>query len=147
MQRLLSFGASAARAASVRIAQRSVQLSPLEKKTVLDYNKYEQRLEIVRQRLKRPFTLSEKILYSHLDDPANQEIVRGKTYLRLRPDRVAMQDATAQVWRILHAFFYFVRLIRVCLLDGRAAVHLVGSASHRSADHNPLRSLDRGSLW
>lgn len=41
-------------------------------------------------------TLSEKILYSHLEDP-KQEIVRGKSYLYLRPDRVAMQDATAQM--------------------------------------------------
>lgn len=48
-------------------------------------------------RLNRPLTLSEKIVYGHLDDPANQEIERGKTYLRLRPDRVAMQDATAQM--------------------------------------------------
>ena len=32
-----------------------------------------------------------QILYSHLDDPAGQEIVRGQSYLRLRPDRVAMQ--------------------------------------------------------
>ena len=42
-------------------------------------------------------TLSEKILYSHLDDPASQDIERGTSYLRLRPDRVAMQDATAQM--------------------------------------------------
>lgn len=48
-------------------------------------------------RLDRPLTLSEKIVYGHLDDPAGQEIVRGRTYLRLRPDRVAMQDATAQM--------------------------------------------------
>ncbi|KAH9365606.1 hypothetical protein HPB48_005796 [Haemaphysalis longicornis] len=48
-------------------------------------------------RLNRPLTLSEKILYSHLDQPADQEIERGKSYLRLRPDRVAMQDATAQM--------------------------------------------------
>lgn len=48
-------------------------------------------------RLNRPLTLSEKIVYGHLDDPASQEIERGKTYLRLRPDRVAMQDATAQM--------------------------------------------------
>lgn len=47
--------------------------------------------------MNRPLTLSEKIVYGHLDDPANQEIERGKTYLRLRPDRVAMQDATAQM--------------------------------------------------
>lgn len=48
-------------------------------------------------RLNRPLTLSEKVLYSHLDDAANQEIVRGESYLKLRPDRVAMQDATAQM--------------------------------------------------
>ena len=36
-------------------------------------------------------------MYGHLDDPHNQEIDRGRTYLRLRPDRVAMQDATAQM--------------------------------------------------
>ncbi|KAJ4443023.1 aconitate hydratase, partial [Periplaneta americana] len=47
--------------------------------------------------LNRPLTLSEKVLYSHLDEPATQEIERGKSYLRLRPDRVAMQDATAQM--------------------------------------------------
>lgn len=48
-------------------------------------------------RLNRPLTLSEKILYSHLDEPDKQDIVRGTSYLRLRPDRVAMQDATAQM--------------------------------------------------
>lgn len=48
-------------------------------------------------RLNRPLTLSEKVLYSHLDDPAGQDIVRGESYLKLRPDRVAMQDATAQM--------------------------------------------------
>ncbi|GIY29043.1 aconitate hydratase, mitochondrial [Caerostris darwini] len=41
--------------------------------------------------------MTEKVLYSHLDQPATQEIERGKSYLNLRPDRVAMQDATAQM--------------------------------------------------
>ncbi|NEU33000.1 aconitate hydratase, partial [bacterium LRH843] len=49
------------------------------------------------KRLNRPMTLSEKVLYSHLDDPSGQDIERGVSYLRLRPDRVAMQDATAQM--------------------------------------------------
>ena len=40
---------------------------------------------------------AEKILYSHLDNPHEQEIERGKSYLKLRPDRVACQDATAQM--------------------------------------------------
>ena len=42
-------------------------------------------------------TLAEKITYSHLDDPKGQDLVRGESYLLLRPDRVAMQDATAQM--------------------------------------------------
>jgi len=42
-------------------------------------------------------SLTEKILYSHLDDPIHQDIERGVSYLMLRPDRVAMQDASAQI--------------------------------------------------
>jgi aconitate hydratase len=54
-------------------------------------------LAIVRGRLNRPLTYTEKIIYSHLDDPHGQEIERGVSYLKLRPDRVACQDATAQM--------------------------------------------------
>lgn len=54
-------------------------------------------LDIVRRRLSRPLTYAEKVLYSHLDDPHGQEIERGSSYLKLRPDRVACQDATAQM--------------------------------------------------
>ena len=54
-------------------------------------------LQIVRRRLNRPLTFSEKVVYGHLDDPEGQDIQRGVSYLRLRPDRVAMQDATAQM--------------------------------------------------
>ena len=54
----------------------------------------------VRKRLNRPLTLAEKILYSHLYDPDNGigggGIQRGATYLQLQPERVAMQDASAQ---------------------------------------------------
>ena len=42
-------------------------------------------------------TLAEKILFGHLDDPSGQELVPGRSFLNLRPDRVAMQDATAQM--------------------------------------------------
>lgn len=54
-------------------------------------------LAVVRSRLRRPLTYGEKIIYSHLDDPHHQELERGKSYLKLRPDRVACQDATAQM--------------------------------------------------
>lgn len=61
------------------------------------YKKTAQRLAVVRRRVNRPLTLAEKIIYGHLDDPEHQEIERGKSFLLLRPDRVAMQDATAQM--------------------------------------------------
>ncbi len=56
-----------------------------------------ERLPTVRRRLGRPLTLTEKILLTHLDDVAGQELKPGQSYLALRPDRVAMQDATAQM--------------------------------------------------
>lgn len=72
-------------------------MSKFDKDAPLPYDKLLKNLEVVKKRLNRPLTLSEKVLYSHLDEPATQEVERGKSYLRLRPDRVAMQDATAQM--------------------------------------------------
>merc|ERR1711884_444901 len=75
----------------------NVAMSKFDDNSPMPYEKLVKKLEVVKGRLNRPLTLSEKILYSHLDDPANQDIERGTSYLRLRPDRVAMQDATAQM--------------------------------------------------
>jgi aconitate hydratase len=50
-----------------------------------------------RERLGRPLTLAEKILLNHLRHPASQELDRGRSYADFDPDRVAMQDATAQM--------------------------------------------------
>lgn len=61
------------------------------------YTTTAEKVGIVRQRLGRPMTLAEKILYGHLDDPRNQEIIPGKSYILVNPDRVCMQDATAQM--------------------------------------------------
>jgi len=59
-----------------------------------------EKLAEVRRVLKRPLTLAEKILYSHIIDPkaslSGGGKIRGETYLQLRPERVAMQDASAQ---------------------------------------------------
>lgn len=74
-----------------------VALSKFDDDVYLPYDKLAANLDVVKQRLNRPLTLSEKVLYSHLDDPKSQDIKRGESYLRLRPDRVAMQDATAQM--------------------------------------------------
>ncbi|XP_064600693.1 aconitate hydratase, mitochondrial-like [Liolophura sinensis] len=78
-------------------AAQKVAMSKFEQDTSLDYDKLDYNLKIVKDRLNRPLTLSEKVLYSHLDDPKGQDIRRGESYLKLRPDRVAMQDATAQM--------------------------------------------------
>jgi aconitate hydratase len=50
-----------------------------------------------REHLGRPLTLAEKILINHLVDPQTQEMERGRSYADFNPDRVAMQDATAQM--------------------------------------------------
>jgi len=76
---------------------KNVPLSKFEPDTNLPYEKLNTKLEVVRNRLNRPLTLSEKVLYSHIYEPEKQDIVRGESYLKLNPDRVAMQDATAQM--------------------------------------------------
>ncbi|HEY3284548.1 MAG TPA: aconitase family protein, partial [Armatimonadota bacterium] len=61
------------------------------------YARAQRNLEVVRGRLQRPLTLAEKVLFGHLDRPDDQELSAGHAYLLLRPDRVALQDATAQM--------------------------------------------------
>ena len=56
------------------------------------------KVEAARKLLNRPLTLSEKILFSHLHTDQNLEnFERGGSYVDFAPDRVAMQDATAQM--------------------------------------------------
>ncbi|CCH41493.1 aconitate hydratase 1 [Wickerhamomyces ciferrii] len=69
----------------------------LEDHSFIQYKKHLENVEIVKKRLNRPLTYAEKILYGHLDKPHEQDIERGVSYLKLRPDRVACQDATAQM--------------------------------------------------
>lgn len=83
--------------AAPRIGDTKVPMSLLEKNAFINYQRIEDNLAVVRERLQRPLTLSEKVLYGHLDDPHGQDITRGTSYLKLRPDRVACQDATAQM--------------------------------------------------
>nr|CAG8493595.1 4212_t:CDS:2 [Entrophospora candida] len=79
------------------ISNKKVQISNFEPNKHINYQRIQDHLAIVKKRLNRPLTLSEKVLYGHLDDPHGQEIIRGQSYLKLRPDRVACQDATAQM--------------------------------------------------
>ena len=61
------------------------------------YERAASRIATVRGRLGRPLSFAEKLLFGHLADPEGQQLEPGQSYLELRPDRVAMQDATAQM--------------------------------------------------
>ena len=61
------------------------------------YSRLADNVQLGRERLGRPLTLAEKVLINHLVDPAGQEMERGASYADFHPDRVAMQDATAQM--------------------------------------------------
>src|SRR5690554_2305307 len=62
------------------------------------YERYPERIAAARKAVNKPLTLSEKILYTHLwDGAATQEFSRGGSYVDFAPDRVEMQDATAQM--------------------------------------------------
>jgi aconitate hydratase A / 2-methylisocitrate dehydratase len=61
------------------------------------YARLPERVALGRERLGRPLTLAEKILVNHLRDAHGQELERGRSYADFDPDRVAMQDATAQM--------------------------------------------------
>lgn len=62
------------------------------------YGSFAQRVDSAKKALGKPLTLTEKILYAHLHpDSQLQSFARGKDYVFFAPDRVAMQDATAQM--------------------------------------------------
>ncbi|GAB3223225.1 aconitate hydratase [Algoriphagus aestuariicola] len=62
------------------------------------YARFPERIAAARKAVGRPLTLTEKILYAHLSEgPASQAYKRGASYVDFQPDRVAMQDATAQM--------------------------------------------------
>jgi aconitate hydratase len=83
----------------------SIFLNHKIKKMVFDfdmikkfYGGYAQKLEAARKIVNHPLTLTEKILYTHLwRGNADEAYERGKNYVDFAPDRVAMQDATAQM--------------------------------------------------
>ena len=77
-------------------------MSPISSGTPVElvnnvYATLAERVSLGRQRLGRPLTLAEKILINHLVDPTTQDMERGASYADFNPDRVAMQDATAQM--------------------------------------------------
>lgn len=105
-----------------------------------NYKQLQQNLQLVKKKLPRPLTLSEKILYSHLDDVKNQDIVRGESYLRLRPDRVAMQDATAQM-----AILQFISsgLPKVCVPSSIHCDHLIEAKVGATTDLSKAKIVNK----
>ena len=62
------------------------------------YNLLPEQVSYIKKKLGRPLTLSEKILFCHIDsNDFNDNLIRGESYVDFSPDRVAMQDATAQM--------------------------------------------------
>ena len=90
------------------------------------------KLAHVRRVLNRPLTLSEKILYSHVIDPeaslGGGGRIRGEAYLQLNPERVAMQDASAQYAKVLlHVQGLLLTTVRQ---DGAVRLTLITIARH-----------------
>ena len=61
------------------------------------YGRLAERAAAFRRTVDRPLTLAEKVLANHLTTPLDEAPTRGRTYVDFSPDRVAMQDATAQM--------------------------------------------------
>ena len=60
------------------------------------YARMSENISILRNRLNRPLGLADKVLLSHLDDAQGQELISGSSYLKVRPDRVMLQDVLGQ---------------------------------------------------
>lgn len=115
-------------------------MSKFDRGEFINYDKLGDNLRIVRDKLQRPLTLSEKILYGHLDNPKDQDIIRGDSYLYLRPDRVAMQDATAQM-----AMLQFISsgLPRVAVPSTIHCDHLIEAQLGAAQDLQKAKDVNR----
>lgn len=98
------------------------------------YKRMPERVEAAKKLLGRPLSLTEKILYSHLDEGiVKQEYERAKDYVNFNPDRVAMQDATAQM-----ALLQFMQAgkSKVAVPSTAHADHLIQAKDGAKADLN-----------
>lgn len=98
------------------------------------YKRMPERVEAAKKLLGRPLTLTEKILYSHLEGGiVKQEYIRAKDYVNFNPDRVAMQDATAQM-----ALLQFMQAgkSKVAVPSTAHADHLIQAKDGAKADLN-----------
>ncbi|RCH83379.1 aconitate hydratase, partial [Rhizopus stolonifer] len=101
------------------------------------YAKLTKNLDLVKRILNdRPLTLAEKIVYAHLRNPEEIVPVRGETYLKLSPDRVAMQDASAQMALLQ---FMLSGMPTTAVPSSIHCDHLI--AAHEGADKDVAQSI------
>jgi len=101
------------------------------------YTGLDAKIAEVRKQFGRPLTLTDKILFSHIARWPTEKLVRGKSFLHLHPDRVAMQDATAQM-AILQ--FMVTERDTVAVPSSVHCDHLV--QAHVGAKKDLLRAFD-----
>ena len=101
------------------------------------YARFPQASAVARERLDRPITLAEKVLFAHADDATTLGTARGVDYGDYRPDRVAMQDATAQMALLQ---FMLARLPSVKVPSTVHCDHLI--QAHTGADSDLKVALD-----
>jgi aconitate hydratase len=95
------------------------------------YESLARNLALVRRRLGRPLTLSEKLLLGHLDDPVSAELEPGHSDLLLRPDRVVLQDVLGQTAMLQ---FMQTRRASVAVPTTIHCDHLIQARSAAAAD-------------
>lgn len=105
------------------------------------YSRFPDRIAAARKAVGKPLTLTEKILYSHLaQGDANRPFERGASYVDFKPDRVAMQDATAQM-----ALLQFMQAGRdkVAVPSTVHCDHLIQAEVGAEADLNKAKDKNR----
>ena len=96
------------------------------------YNKIDSKIQYIKEKINRPLTLSEKILYLHSSCRIS-DFVRGEDYVEFNPDRVAMQDATAQMALLQ---FMMAKKNKVAVPSTVHADHLIQAKNNSSEDLN-----------
>lgn len=97
-------------------------------------------LQIVRRRLARPLTLSEKIVLGHLDNPEHEDLEPGASYLMLRPDRVVFQDVLGQTGMLQ---FMQTRRAKVAVPTTIHCDHLIQARVGGASDLRDSRAENR----
>ncbi|KUJ12402.1 aconitase [Mollisia scopiformis] len=82
---------------SSRTPASKIPLSRYDPDSFIDYQSLDTNINAIRDSLRRPLTYAEKVLYSHIDNADEADIRRGNSYVKLRPTRVALQDATGSM--------------------------------------------------